>query len=71
MPAAQRPALARPEVLSVLVTGWQADGLHPRRAPPLYNLASSKRSGSESAGTNIRNLKGVFAEWESDADEII
>ena len=41
----------------------------PRRAPPLYNLASSNRSGSESAGVNIRNLKGVFAEWESDGDE--
>ena len=43
----------------------------PRRAPPLYNLASSNRSGSEPAGANIRNLKAVFAERESDAGEII
>ena len=57
-------------ILSVHV--WDAEGFFkhceygtlgfPRRAPPLYNLASSKRSGSEPAGANIRNLKGVFAE---------
>src|SRR5919202_1365414 len=66
-------------ILSVNV--WNAEGFFehceygtlgfPRRAPPLYNLASSNRPGSEPAGANIRNLKGVFAEWESDAAEII
>ena len=58
-------ALWRGVLSSTTTTGFL--GL-PRRAPPLYNLASSKRSGLESAGANIRNLKGVFAEWESDTE---
>jgi hypothetical protein len=39
----------------------------PRRYSFLYTLAASNRSGSESAGTNTRDRKGVFAEWKSDA----